>query len=81
MCFVIPVGLKPSMEPESQAPFRVTAIGSHHPRPRASHDAPRAHKPPIPTNGETVSKRVLSAQPRYQPIRVDDIMGKAGTLT
>lgn len=28
-----------------------------------------------------MSKRVLSAQPRYQPIRIDDIMAKAGTLT
>lgn len=71
-------GLKPSMELETQTPYRVSSVGPH---PGHSHDATRAQKPPIPTSNETVSKRVLSAQPRYQPIRVDDIMAKAGTLT
>lgn len=66
---------KPS---ETQAPYRVSSAGPH---PRPFQEATRAQKPPLPISGETVSKRVLSAQPRYQPIRVDDIMAKAGTLT
>lgn len=69
-----PSGLKP----ETQAPYRSTSAGPH---PRPFQEATRAQKPPVATSDETVSKRVLSAQPRYQPIKVDDIMAKAGTLT
>ena len=81
LCFVLFTALKPAVEPQPQAPYRVTSAGPQQPHPRPFHDAMRARKPPIPTSGETVSKRVLSAQPRYQPIRVDEIMAKAGTLT
>ena len=69
--------LKSTVEPKEPT-YRASSAGSH---PRPSYDGTRAQKPPIPISGETVSKRVLSAQPRYQPIRIDDIMAKAGTLT
>ncbi|XP_068683988.1 tubulin polyglutamylase TTLL5-like [Montipora foliosa] len=64
---------------ESQAPE--SSSGPQHPHFKLSYDSTRAQKPPLPINGETVSKQVLSKQPRYQPIRLDDIMSKAGTLT
>lgn len=73
----IPSALKSTVEPKEPT-YRASSAGSH---PRPSHEGTRAQKPPIPISGETVSKRVLSAQPRYQPIRIDDIMAKAGTLT
>lgn len=74
-----PGGTKPSMDSEEKAPlYRVSSSGPH---PRPFQEATRAQKPPLPSNGETVSKRVLSAQPRYQLIRVDEIMAKAGILT
>ena len=73
----IPSALKSTVEPKEPT-YRASSAGSH---PRPSYDSTRAQKPPIPISGETVSKRVLSAQPRYQPIRIDDIMAKAGTLT
>jgi len=66
------------LKPETQTPYRSTSAGPH---PRPFQEATRAQKPPVATSDETVSKRVLSAQPRYQPIKVDDIMAKAGTLT
>ena len=67
------------MDSEEKAPlYRMSSSG---PNPRPFQEATRAQKPPLPSNGETVSKRVLSAQPRYQPIRVDEIMAKAGILT
>lgn len=69
---LFPSGLKP----ETQAPYRSTSAGPH---PRSFQEATRAQKPPVAISDETVSKRVLSA--RYQPIKVDDIMAKAGTLT
>lgn len=76
--FMFLLGPKPSLDSEAKAPYRVSSAGPH---PRPLQEATRAQKPPLPSSGETVSKRVLSAQPRYQPIRVDEIMAKAGTLT
>ena len=78
LTIVIPSGLKPSFDSEAQAPCRLTPAGPHQ---KSLQEATRAQKPPVPISSETVSKRVLSAQPRYQPIKVDDIMAKAGTLT
>ncbi|XP_058965337.2 tubulin polyglutamylase TTLL5 isoform X1 [Pocillopora verrucosa] len=74
-----PGGPKPSLDSEGKAPpYRVSSAS---PQPRPFQEATRVQKPPLPSSGETVSKRVLSAQPRYQPIRVEEIMAKAGTLT
>ena len=75
---LFPSGLKPAFHSEVQAPCRLSSAGPH---PRSLQETIRAQKLLVPISGETVSKRVLSAQPRYQPIKVDDIMAKAGTLT
>lgn len=73
--------LKHSREPDAVPPHRLSFNVPQPPTSRPSHDALRALKPPLPINAETVSKQVLSKQARYQPIRADDIISKAGTLT
>ena len=73
--------LKHSREPDSVPAHRVSSNVPQPPPSRPSHDAIRALKPPLPINAETVSKQVLSKQARYQPIRADDLIAKAGTLT
>jgi hypothetical protein len=50
------------------------------PRPRVQ--SAKEARPPRPQGThETVSKRVLSAQPRFKAVRVEDIMDKSGSLT
>ncbi|XP_015774743.1 PREDICTED: tubulin polyglutamylase TTLL5-like [Acropora digitifera] len=74
--------LKHSREPDSVPAHRLSSSVPQPPPSRPSHDATiRALKPPLPINAETVSKQVLSKQARYQPIRADDLIAKAGTLT
>lgn len=73
--------LKHSREPDSVPAHRLSSNVPQPPPSRPSHDVIRALKPPLPINAETVSKQVLSKQARYQPIRADDLIAKAGTLT
>ena len=73
--------MKHSREPDSVPAHRLFSNVPQPPPSRPSHDAIRALKPPLPINAETVSKQVLSKQAHYQPIRVDDLIAKAGTLT
>ncbi|XP_067031983.1 tubulin polyglutamylase TTLL5-like [Acropora muricata] len=73
--------LKHSREPDSVPAHRLSSNVPQPPPSRPSHYAIRALKPPLPINAETVSKQVLSKQARYQPIRADDLIAKAGTLT
>ncbi|KAK3746117.1 hypothetical protein QZH41_000543 [Actinostola sp. cb2023] len=52
------------------------------PNPRPQSANYEVARPPCPQGiQETVSKRVLSSQPHFKAVRVDDVMERSGSLT